>query len=841
MPARAKGRSRGGPHRPGRPKGLPASALRWTCRPSEPALTSGARAQSLIGIIGQERAIRALRLGIRLYGPGYNVFVCGITGTGRASTVQKILDRIKHSCPLPPDRCYVHNFSRPDEPRLLELPRGFGHRFRSDMRRFAREVQEGVASILESQGIGRKRDRVMKRYEGEGDRLIERFESRSAKEGFALKRVRDGQVSRPELFPVVQGQAVPLTDLEKMVQEGKVPQARAERLIRSYQDLRQSLESTARRSRELLSKMETEITDLERHEVRTHLEDRIGRMVEGYPPEARGRLRGWLSEALEDVVLHVDLLRRALDRAKDESGEPSEPPPETARDGSTQLTRQGLLDRLRVHLVYDARRHAECPVIVETHPTYRRLFGYFERTLHVSGFWSTDFTRIRPGSLLQADGGYLVVTAEDLFSQRDIWMELKRSLINRSLAIMDENSGLAGPSVSMRPEPIPINVKVIMIGQRDSYEHLMENEPDFRKIFKVLADFDEEMERSAKTLRQYAGFVRRVCAEEGLGELDAAAIAAVAEYGARLAGRQDKLSTRFGEIADLVREANYWRAEEGSGPRVLARHVRKAAAEATTRAAQIEEKLRDMVKLGQIRIEVKGRRQGQINGLVVHHTGDHAFGLPARITATVSPGTAGLINIEREASLSGRTHTKGMLILGGFLRETFGRHRPLTLTASVAFEQSYGGVEGDSASASEIFALLSALSDAPLDQGLAVTGSVDQKGDIQPVGGINEKIEGFFRVCEIKGLTGRQGVIIPDANRSDLMLDDAVVDAVRGGRFHVYPVQHVSEAMEILTGVPAGEPDELGRYPEGTLLRRVADRLDRFAEQVRRLGPTLPF
>jgi predicted ATP-dependent protease len=835
MAARRKGPARGAV-KSRRGAELAASQLRWSCRPSDPALRAGRRAHTLIGIIGQERAIRALSLGIRLYGPGYNVFVCGITGSGRASTVQKILDKIKHSCPLPPDRCYVHNFAKPDEPRLLELPRGLGPRLRSDMKRFARELRDSIASILESTGHTRRRERIMSRYEVEGDRLIERFERRAQKEGFALKRVRDGQVTRPELFPVLEGQALPLTDLEKMVLEGKVPQRRAEVILKNYQELRQTLEMTARRSRELLSRMETEISDLERREVRAHVQERVQGLLEGYPGAARDRVGAWLSEAVEDLVGRLDLFRRRADTtgSQEPAGE-AEPP----ANGAGQLTLAGLLNRLQVNVIYDARRHAECPVIVETHPTYRRLFGYFERTMHASGFWSTDFTRIRPGSLLQADGGYLVVTAEDLFSQRDIWMELKRSLINRSLAILDDNSGTAVPTVSMRPEPIPINVKVIMIGQRESYELLVENEPDFRKMFKVLADFDEEMDRNDRTLRQYASFVRRICSEEGLGDLEPAAVAAVAEHGARRAGRQDKLSARFGEIADLVREADYWRMQEGQGRRVLARHVRQAIREASRRAGHIEEKLRDMVRLGQIRVELKGRRAGQINGLVVHETGDRVFGLPARITATVSPGTAGIINIEREAALSGRTHTKGVLIIGGFLREIFGRNHPITLTASVAFEQSYGGVEGDSASAGEVLALLSALSDAPLDQGIAVTGSIDQKGDIQPVGGINEKVEGFFKVCEMMGLDGRQGVIIPDSNRGDLMLDEDVVEAVRRGRFHVYPVRFVGEALEILTGMPAGEPDAHGRFPEGTLLRRVVERLERYIEQVRRLGPTV--
>ncbi|HKY34271.1 MAG TPA: AAA family ATPase, partial [Candidatus Polarisedimenticolia bacterium] len=798
--------------------------------PSDPALRPGARDLSLIGIIGQDRAIRALRLGIALYGPGYNVFVCGITGTGRASTVQKILDRIKGYCPLPPDRCYVHNFARPDEPILLALPRGLAKRFDADMRAFAAAIQTAVAKLLGGEEHGKRRERIVGRYEGEGDRLIERFERKAEKQGFALKRVREGSISRPELFPLLDGQAVAMADLEKLASEGKISPGRLRTILGRHQELRALLDSTARRSREILSRMEGEISELERREVRSVVKEKADAVLEGCPAPARQAVAPWLDEVVSQVAARAEAFRATSEPPSGAAG--------AAAGGNEALG--ALLERLKVNVLYDGKRQGECPVVVETHPTYRRLFGYFERALDPSGHWSTDHTRIRGGSLLQADGGYLVVTAEDLFSQREIWQELKRTLVNRSLSIIDENAGPAVPAVSMRPQPIPLNVKVIMIGQRESYEMLTEAEPDFRKIFKVLADFDQEMDRNEHTLRQYAAFVRGVCAEEGLGPLDPGALAAVAEFGARMAGRQDKLSTRFGEVADLLREADYWRRQQGRSRRVTARHVKTAVREAVHRSALIEEKLRDMMRLGQIVIDVAGEKAGQVNGLVVHEAGERAFGLPARITATVSPGTAGIINIEREAHLSGRTHIKGVLIIGGFLRETFGRNRPITLTASIAFEQSYGGVDGDSASSTEVYALLSALSGVPIRQGIAVTGSVDQRGEIQPVGGINDKIEGFYRVCALKGLTGGQGVLVPRANLLDLMLDDDVVDAVRRGRFHVHPVSTVGEGMEILTGMPAGSRGPSGRFPEGALFRLVEERLASFNDAVRRFVPGAP-
>ncbi|HEY3175504.1 MAG TPA: AAA family ATPase, partial [Candidatus Polarisedimenticolia bacterium] len=836
------------PARPLRSPELSASELRWVCRPADFDLAAAEKEQALIGIIGQERAIRALKMGIELYSPGYNVFVCGITGTGRMSTVQKILDQIKGFCPLPPDRCYVHNFAKPDEPRLLSLPRGMAERFRADMEKFVRAIQAEVGGLLESEDHARKREKIVTRYEGEGDKIIERFERRAEKEGFALKRVREGNISRPELFPVVQGHALPIGDLDKAVTEGKLARARAQLIMRQYQALRQNLEVTARQSRDLLSRMETELTDLEKKEVRAALQERISALVARYPGEGSEGIQEYLRDVQEEVVTNLDLFRHpSVSGAPTAPGAAPTPPPAESpipgTDGLGAPARTGLqqlLERFRVNLIFDSRRHGACPVIVETHPTYRRLFGHFDRIVDQSGHWVADYTMIRAGSLLAADGGYLVVTAEDLFSQRNVWAELKRTLISRTLAIVEEEGSLYVPTVSMRPEPIPINVKVIMIGQRGIYEDLLEREPDFTKIFKVIADFDEQMDLSSKTLRQYAAFVRRICKNEKLGELEPAAVASVAEFGARQAGQQGKLSTRFGEIADLLREADYWRRQDGGGRRVTARHVRTAIRESISRRNLYEEKLREMIRLGQIFIDVEGERIGQVNSLVIQDTGSYLFGLPARITATVSPGTAGIINIEREAQLSGRTHTKGVLIIGGFLREKFGAARPVTVTASIAFEQSYSGVEGDSASSTEVYALLSALAGAPVRQGIAVTGSVDQKGYIQPVGGINDKIEGFFKVCALKGLTGTQGVIVPQANLRDLMLDEEVVEAVRRKRFHIYPVRTVEEGIEVLTGSPAGQRDPSGRYPEGTIFRLVDDKLAHYNDLVRRHSVTPP-
>jgi len=799
---------------------LGASELRWTCDPSEYDLAVTEDESRLIGIIGQERAIRAMKMGIELYSPGYNVFVCGITGTGRTTTVKRILDNIKSACPLPLDRCYVHNFRQSERPRLVVLPRGRSREFRKEMERFAREVSTIVPRLLESEEQGKRREKVVHRHEQEGDRLIEKFERRVEKEGFALKRVREGSISHPELFPMVAGQAVPVSDVEKMQQEKKISETQAKAILKRYVALRGELEGVARESRTILQKMEAEIAALDREQVHKALEEPARVITEKH---ANPVIEEHLREAVDHIAERIDAFR-------------AQPASEPSRDGGgagAGSDREGILGLLQVNVILDNTGREHCPVVIENLPTYRRLFGYFERESDPSGHWSSDYRKIRGGSLLQADGGYLVLNAEDVFQQRGVWQHLKRTLVNRALEIHEEESPLQLSVTSMTPEPIPVNVKVILIGDTHTYHVLFNHDTDFSKIFKILADFDFEMDLNKKSLRQYAAFVVKMCHDEGLAPFEPGAVAAIAEYGARKAGRQGKLTARFGEISDLLREADYWRRKEGDG-KVAARHVKAAIGEAEQRASMWEEKFRELIETGVVLIDVKGRKVGQLNGITVHDTGAHMYGLPARITAAAAPGDAGIINIEREARLSGSTYDKGVLIIGGYFREKFGQNKPITFTASLAFEQSYAGVDGDSASSAEIYALLSALSGVPIDQSLAVTGSVDQKGTVQPVGGINHKIEGFFEVCRAKGLTDEQGVIIPEANVADLMLRDDVVEAVRKKRFHIYPVKSVDEGIELLTGMPAGERGKDGEYTKGTVNALVDHRLEEIAEMVKR-------
>jgi lon-related putative ATP-dependent protease len=444
-----------------------------------------------------------------------------------------------------------------------------------------------------------------------------------------------------------------------------------------------------------------------------------------------------------------------------------------------------------------------------------------------------DFTMIKGGSLLKADGGFLVLNALDALIEPGVWQTLKRTLRNQLLEILPLETGLFGAISALKPEPIPIDVKVVMIGDAYIYSLLYEQDDDFKKIFKVRADFDTEMPKN-RTVQKYVSFVKAICDEEKLRPFDAEGVAEVVEYGVRLAGRQNKLSTRFDIVANVLREANYW-AEKDNAETVSSRHVRKAIDERIERVNMIEEKIQELILEGTIFVDTSGKVIGQVNGLSVYDLGEHSFGKPTRITARTSMGKAGVINIEREADLSGPTHNKGVLILSGYLRSMYAIGKPLVMSASIAFEQSYSGVDGDSASSTEVYAILSSLAEVPLRQDIAVTGSVNQKGEIQPIGGVNQKIEGFYDVCKARGLTGTQGVIIPSKNIQHLMLRHDVVEAVKKGKFHIYAIDTIDEGIEILTGIKAGKRLKNGQFEKGTIHDRVNRKLEEYAKRWREI------
>ncbi|MCZ7555689.1 MAG: AAA family ATPase [Bacteroidia bacterium] len=779
---------------------LTVEDYRWYC-PEEiiPAETTE-EVEPIEGIIGQDRALRALKLGVELYSPGYNIFVCGLSGTGKATTIKTILEHIQPRICASRDLCYVNNFDDPDQPLLLIFDRGQGAHFRSEMAEVMRLVRERIPGIFEETEYLRNRQAFVEEYNRKETELFAAFERTIEPDGFLLGRVQEGQATHPELLVRLQDKAIMISDLPAAVQQNMLSKEDAEGLMEKYRQHRNSLQEIFRQGMLLNREYQRIINDHERQTASFYLVPMFQELLASYTDDS---VQHYLNSVMESLLDNLEQFK-----SREDMSIPSE---------------------YEVNLVLDNSATSVCPVIIETAPTFRNLFGTIERQQDTNGFFFSDFTMIKPGAVLRADGGFLVLNAADALSEPGVWKNLQRVLLYRKLEIQSIEMFTQQSVSAMKPQAIDVNLKVILIGNNEIYGLLNEYERDFKKIFKVKADFDYEMPNSELAVRQYTALVRKLITDESLKHFDKTAISSIVEYGARLVSSKKKVTTQFSEIADIVREANYW-CMQNSNRYVTAEHVDKAIEETYNRHALYEEKLQEMIDEAVILIDTEGGKIGQINGLAVYGGERFSFGKPSRITASVSAGKAGIINIEREARLSGRTHDKGVLILSGYLREQFAQEHPLSFAASVSFEQSYSGVDGDSASSTEIYALLSALSGVPIRQYIAVTGSMNQKGDIQPIGGVNEKIEGFFDVCRRRGLRGCEGVIIPAQNVSDLMLKESVVQAAREGRFHIWAISNVREGIELLTGVAAGAADADGTYPEGSLFGRVQQRLRKLYE-----------
>jgi lon-related putative ATP-dependent protease len=616
---------------------------------------------------------------------------------------------------------------------------------------------------------------------------------------------------------------VPIEEIPKMVQEGKLESVAAEDLERKYDQFRQEFTVVYRKTLSLSRELASEMSYLEQEAASVLVDGVIEELKEKYPSPQ-------ISEYLEEVRHHI---LDNLDPFKEREGEDEQPPSE---GGGGQRPERTDRDPFRVYGVNVILAHGEqekVPVIFETIPTYANLFGTIHRSYDTRGGWNSDFMDLRGGSLLRADGGFLVMYALDTLTEAGVWRTLKRTLNHGKLEIQPVDVFFPFSTAALKPEPIDIHVKIILIGDREMYELLYDYEDDFKKIFKVRVEFDEEMAWNEEVIRQYAGRLRKLSDDEHLCPFDRTAVAVLLEHGVRRAGRRGKITARFFDLADVAREASYVAKHEKAAV-VTAEHVRKAQEAQIDRHNLTETKIREMVEQNLLFIDTTGARVGQVNGLSVLEIGGYAFGKPVRITAAVALGKLGIINVERESNLSGRFHDKGVQIISGYLRRTFAQDKPLSLSASVCFEQSYSGVDGDSASSTEIYAILSALSEIPIKQELSVTGSVNQQGDVQPIGGVNQKIEGFYDVCKLKGLTGTQGVLIPAENVEDLMLRDEVIDAVAKKKFHIYPVATIEQGIEILTGVRAGKRGKTRKFEPGSVFAAVDSRLREMADTLRR-------
>jgi len=793
-------------------KSLPVELLRWTCDPKDLGVRSTEEVKSQRDIIGQDRAVQALRVGLDMHHDGYNIFVTGLSGTGRTTTIKRLLREFEKRDVALHDYCYVNNFKNPDMPLAITLPAGQGCAFKKEMEDFIEELRKDIPAVYESTRYQEERKTILQHFQDRQKVILQTFEKRVKGKGFDLVQVQVGNMMRPDVVPLADGKPTTMDQLEEMVSRKALTEAEFKTLVENQAQLEKQMVAIFRELRNIEKKAQDSLEDLEEKFVMPVVDELLSPLKTRFEDE---KLHGFLADVRDYVGDNLDRFRRP-------AFTPSGP------DGDQESDKDDF-GEFKVNVLVDNAETDHIPIVIETNPKYKNIFGTVERELERSGVWRTDFMHIKAGSLLRANGGYLVLNALDTLIEPWAYQDLKRTLRTGKMEIHTYEPLFGVLPTAMKPEAIDLDVKVIMIGSAEIYYLLYQRDEDFKKIFKIRADFDSVMAKDDSTIEKYQQFVKAICDDEELRPFDAKGLAKIIEHGVRLAGRKKKLSTRFNVIADIIREANYW-AMKDEARFVSDVHVDKAIKERHRRVNLFEDKIQELITDGVFMIDTEGAVVGQVNGLSVYDVGEYAFGKPSRITARTSLGRSGVINIEREAELSGPTHNKGVAILTGFLSSTFAQTKPLIMDASITFEQSYGGVDGDSASSTEIYAILSSLSGIPIRQDLAVTGSVNQKGEIQPIGGVNEKIEGYFDVCKFRGLTGKQGVLIPMQNVEDLMLREDVIDAVKNGLFHIYAISSIEAGIEILTGVKAGTVDKSGKSEPGTVFELANRKLEEYAQ-----------
>jgi ATP-dependent Lon protease len=805
---------------------VPVEKLRWRCDPDSLGFESTDECPYYSGIIGQDRAVKALTMGLQIRSPGYNIYAAGRSGTGKASTIMSILNQMDLGGKIPDDICYVNNFKNPDMPKVIYLPAGMGKKFQADMDEMVSYLKRQLPFIFESESFKKETEEMMERYRTKQKELFREFNEKIYKENFQLVQYQIGPFTRQDIVPLYEGKPVPFEQLETLAEQDKFSKEELENIRKKMIELRVELDSLMRETRQVERDLRKESDQLEYNAGLPVVSGVISDIRVKYA-QNHDNVNIYLDEVQENILSNLKVFREREDDQQQAAAQ-------VLPMGMMQAPQAPKFIEYKVNVIVDNSQTEKRPIIHETDPNYKNLFGTIEREIDRSGFWKTDFTKIKAGSILRANGGFIVFNAYDALIEPGVWFTLKRTLKNMSLNMQPYDPYGFMPT-ALKPEPIDLDVKVIMIGDAYIYYQLYHLTDDFKKIFKTKADFDTEMPNQEKEIRDYICFLKKIVQDEKLLPFDKKAAADIIEFGTRLTGKQKKLSTRFVDVADLIREASYWAQAEGSTV-VTEIHLDKAYDEKIRRVAMIDDKIQEMIEDGTIMIDTDKSVVGQVNGLSVYDMGDHAFGKPARITAETSIGRSGVINIEREAKLSGKTHDKGVLIMEGYIRRMFAQDKPLTMSASIAFEQSYGGVDGDSASSTEMYAILSSLSDTPIRQDIAVTGSMNQKGEIQPIGGVNYKIEGFYHVCKAKGLTGMQGVMIPELNVPDLMLRKEVVQASSEGKFHIYPVKTIGQGIEILTGREVGQKNGDGTYPEGTIYYLVNEKLKSVAQSLKKFG-----
>jgi ATP-dependent Lon protease len=782
------------------PRPLSAKKLRWSCPLNRLDFESTARLQPLRKIIGQGDALDALQFGLSSKIKEHHVFVRGLSGTGRSTLVKRLLEELRVESPPLRDRCYLHNFAQPDQPRLLTLAAGQGAIFRRHMRHLAAFVQTGLREILSSDTVSARRQALERAAEQTLQSVIQPFEKSLTAAGLGLVTVQTQAMSEKAIFPLVKGEAVVPEEYDRLHAEGTIDDAAYQRVSESRRHYEKELEEIHEKAGEIRESYSEQVEKLFRTTVERALHRRLHLVRRAFPELA---VQKWLDELLND------LMEQRL--------------PQLGKDTS-------FTSLYRVNVVVDRSGQTSCPVVVEGTPTLSNLVGTINLEYTPDQEPRASHMGICAGSLLAADGGYLILEARDLLSDPETWKYLVRTLRTGKLEVQPPEAMGPWPGPGLKPESIDIKVKVVLLGDTQIFYLLDELDSNFRDLFKVLADFEVTIPNDRAGARDYARWVARFVREESLPHFSRKGVAALIEHGVRVAADGGRITARFGRMADLVRESA-WLASRENTSLVKDTHVKEAIHRRKSRADHPSRRFRRQIAEGTIRVSTSGSQVGQVNGLAVISAGNMTYGFPARITATIGPGTAGVINIERESALSGAIHTKGFYILGGLLRHLLRTEHPLAFDASVAFEQSYGGIDGDSASGAETCCLLSALTDIPLRQDIAMTGAIDQMGNIMAIGAVNEKIEGFFDTCADQGLSGSQGVIIPRANANDLQLREDVVKACAAGRFAVWAVGTVHEALHIFTGMPAGKRNAKGRYPKGSVLHEAMQKALEFWER----------
>jgi len=804
---------------------VPLEKLRKVCNPNEElgSIETTLDVPPQEGVIGQERAVRAMQFGLSMKADGYNIFVVGDQGTGKNAYIKSVVSQMAEKMPVPDDWCYVNNFNEWDRPMAISLPAGMGRSFQKDMEILIIELREAIPKAFESSEYEQRKNAIVRFVQQKMEELFHITEQKAFEVGFGVKQAADRILFVPLRYgrPMIPDELERLTeDEQKAIEENRI------KLEKTMDQILQDGLMIETEADEKMSELNVQTAIMASGPLVQKMKDKytqIPKIVE------------YLDMVIKDigenhsmlVITEPAIVRAPVVMPEEEVEQENGEDPDVIK--TTILGPHEEMDpflRYKVNLFIHNDMNKGAPVVVEFNPYYYNLFGKIEYKSQILAM-NTDFTMVKPGAIHKANGGYLILQAKDVLTDPFAWDALKKAIKYRQAVV--ENIGEQYrfvPTLTLKPEPIPLDVKIILIGS-PLYYMIYSTDEDFQNFFKVKVDFDDEMVRNQEAISDYASFVGSLCKKEGLKHFTRSALAKVVEYGSWLAGDQKKLSTQFNDVSDLVCESDSFARTEGA-QFVEAAHVDRAVRERKYRLNMLEEKIQEEILADKILISTEGSVVGQLNGLFIIEASGYSFGLPARITARTYAGRGGVINIERETEMSGNIHSKGVLILAGYLGGKLAQEKPMGLTAQVTFEQLYEGIEGDSASSAELYAILSSLSGVPLKQNLAVTGSVDQLGGIQPIGGVTEKIEGFFDVCKGKGLSGEQGVMIPARNIDNLMLKEEILEAVRDGQFHIYAIKSIDEGIEIMTGVEAGTAGPDGKYPEGSIFYLADKKLQEY-------------